>query len=76
MTVVKVQRPLVGSVAGDQPEILVYDERRAHLAHLHSRKLPRWLTKALAKMPKVFAEAEWDDAQGWQFVKIAEWQPW
>ena len=77
--IVKVQRPLIGEpVTRGWPEIMIYAENGLHRALVHRETLPPWLLEALALGPKVFAFAEWDDAEGgsWRIGGPAEWQPW
>lgn len=76
MTVVKVQRPLSGSVTSpDMPPVLIYDEFRKHAVNVEFDYLPTWLTELLVASPKVFAEASWRRG-AWFFKKPAKWQGW
>jgi hypothetical protein len=75
MTVIKVQRPLVGSPTEKGPDIMIYAEGHAHQVLAHMHHLPPWLRKALADTPKTFAHADWSGA-GWHIKGPAEWQSW
>jgi hypothetical protein len=76
MAIVKVSRPLYGSVKEDsKPPVTVADEAGEHVVRLKYRELTPDLIMRLRNIPKLYVHAEWVDGK-WVFGEIVEHRNW